>query len=313
MNPRRLFATLAVAVTVAAVAAGAGGSAAKRGLSCTVQEGTVVAYSPSARHSCAAGISAGAVLRRTETVQTGYPGQLTFHTNHLMRCIELNSAPKGTADVIMPSKSIALQHVRGTTWCLHGPTDPAVTLTAPGATIVLGGTLFGVQTDATGSTVQVADGSATVRSTATRSSVTVGAGFQALIPPTGKPSAPVPLQLAETAQQAVFFLQFNVVPMGVAQPLAFVKQQKEKSAVVVASDGVALKTEAPFLNGLETRTFSAEQAQADPGAVLKGATALKTRVILAVGDFEALEPALTALSAAITTPMTLAYAAKPVG
>jgi hypothetical protein len=303
----RLGAT-AAALLIAAGLAIASPIAARHATACTTSEGQILAYVPTAGHSCTGTVIVGLTVFRTETVRSGNPGQLTFQTQHLNRCIEFRDT-KGSADVLYPSFDIAIRHLRGKTWCRKRPGDAGKTLLAPGAVIHISGTVFGIDSTDQQSLIRVTVGSVTATSTATGQRVRIPAGFQALFPTAGPPEKPRRLSLDADDKQGSFFLSYDVLPIGRAQAAEYLKNHHESAAVIVGEDAKAGKLQAAALPRIRTRVVTAAQAAANPKLVIARARQIRAHTIIAAGTFAALEATLKALATTAPPDITILYVA----
>jgi hypothetical protein len=311
MSRRLIVAVIASAAFAASAVAGAGMLDRQRLAACAASEGSVVSFSPSAGHACPGSIAFGLPFYQGETVHSGNPGQLTFHTYHLDRCIEFRDT-YGSADILYPKTGIAIRHLRGKTWCRRLPTDKYSQLLTPGAVLKTTGTIFGIDSNKSGSVIKVTDGSISALSLATRTTITIKAGFQALVPLTGPPHAPTALKPDDADQEGDLFLRLSIISMGTAQPTAYLKQQRQTSLVVVGQDPAALKTEMPFLRGTKLQTLTAGQVATDPRIVLERAHEIQARTVLVVGEFSTVTPTLKTLAATIQSRLALIYAANDI-
>ncbi len=203
-----LFAVIAFAGIAAAVALGRHG----RALSCVSTVGTVRGSYPLARLGCSGTtFTVSSHVYRTDTATTGSGGQLTFATSYLYSC----TLSAGSAVVIAPTATVAIQWVRGTTWCRHLKTSGLQYLTYKNTRILIRGTLIGGTVGDNGLLVQLVEGAATV--TSGRQSRTLKQGQQVLVPVNGVPGRPTTLVLSPTDQVTVTELQLDVVAMATAE------------------------------------------------------------------------------------------------
>jgi hypothetical protein len=306
----RILSAVLAAAALAAVAANTGSTPLAKRAACTAQEGRVEGWLTRAGHSCPGAIAVYLALFKTETVRTGNPGQLTFHTSHIYRCIEL-SGTAGSADVILPTPAIALRHVRGRTWCHRRRGDAGKTLTAVGAVIHTSGTIFGIDSTPKGSLIKASEGSVVVVATASRQRLTLRAGRQAAIPTNGQLAFSRPLDLDPLDKQAVFFLHNNILSMGPTQPAEYLKARRETKVVLIAENASIAKSERARLPGVRVTTLTAAQANSDPGALTARVSATGAGTVLVAGDFDHLQPTLHNVVAALPPEIAILFAYVP--
>ncbi len=308
MKSFRILAAVSVAGALAATGIGAAFLLASNETNaCSLNEGTVLAYLPTSGHSCPGLLTFSLPLYRRETVDSVNPGQLTFHTNHLSKCIEFRDT-NGSADVLYPRAGIAIRHIRGKTWCLHLRGDGSKTLLTPGAIIRATGTIFGIDSKPRGSLIKVTRGKVRARSMATRQTITIRAGYQALIPTKGQPQRPRRLQLDTQDQEGAFFLRYNILSMGPAQPIEYLKANGEDKAVVVAQDTAQAQAQARELRGAKVQTLTAAQVIADPQIAFTKARQIGAHTIVVAGDFNSLKPTLTLIATGLPSDIALLFA-----
>jgi hypothetical protein len=307
VNSSRILLVLTAAALLATGVAAAAPVHSRKLAACATNEGLVLAYLPMAGRSCSGGVSFHAHLKRGETTSSGNPGQFTFSTQHLDRCIEFRDT-HGSSDILLPSNGVAIQHLSGKTWCRHLETDRFNKLRAVGAVINTGGTILGIDSTKKGSLVKVTDGSITAVSTATGKRVTMGAGQQVFIPANGPPQDPQSFNLDDQDKEAAFLLQFNVLSMGLKQPAEYLKAQQERTIVVIAQDSAAAKVQTTALRGVKLLTLSAAKVNADPKVALAAAQKVGARTIVVTGVFTALQPTLENLAGVLPPEIALLFA-----
>jgi hypothetical protein len=275
--------------------------------SCARVEGAVLTHDPSAGRSCRRLVNDGADLYRVEQLHTGTPGSLSFHTNHLYRCIEFADTT-GSADVLLPGPGIAVKHVRGKTWCRHLASDPYRMLTAPGVVIRTSGTTFGIDSNGTGSTIKVAEGRVIAISRKTKRKVLVPAGYQVRVPKSGPPKRRRRLRPDGQDQQAMLFLTLGALPSGPAQVLGYLRANGQTSVVIVAEDSASAKNEAKKLPGITTALVTGAEVESDPSTPAGRADKIGAQTAVFVGAFEKMSPLLRLVSGHSPSDFVLVFA-----
>lgn len=270
---------LAAACAVAAIATTAA-ARETRSASCSATEGSVLSYVPTAGRQCGAVVS-GATLFRTETVHTAAAGGFTFRTNHIHSCRESG----GSSDELMPSASVALLHLTGTTWCVHRPGDKGRTLAARNAKILTTGTTVGMSYSKTGLTVKLEDGSARVTQSGSSRSILVPSGSQLFVPFTGRAEKPTPAELTPDDQLAVVELRLDVLGIGSRVLGTVLRQRRETSAVLIGDSPDTLAQMQKTLTRAKTATFTFDQVNSEPGRVETALKELRTHVVVTAGPF----------------------------
>jgi hypothetical protein len=276
--------TLAAACVLAGLLAVAAAPSTAHLLACTTAEGSVSGYLPAALHTCASLILVGDPLEATETLQTGTGGQLTFKTTHLFRCRESASS----SDRVLPSVSVALLHLRGSTWCNHHKGDPKTTLKTRNATISTTGTIVGLVTTGKGTTIKLASGGAVV-TTAQGARIVVPQSRQLLIPLSGKPGKPAKLVLTPDDLLAIQELQDDVVAMGPAQTAQQLKSRQEKASVIVGDTTDSAAKLAEFTTAPSAR-LTAAQVQGQPALVRTELARSGAGTVFLVGPTDLMAP-----------------------
>jgi hypothetical protein len=251
---------------------------------CSTREGSVSGYLPTAGHSCSSTILVGGTLFRAEIVSTGLPGQLTFHTTHLYRCRESSLA----GDILVPTPAIAIQHLRGVTWCRHRPDDPKTWLKLKNAIIRINGTIVGLSTDLKGSIVKVAEGSAVVTSPTLSQGLLVPENMQLFIPIAGPPQKPTSLDPTSDDRVAIAEMRYDVVETGKLQSPELFRAQGERYAVVIGTNLTIADSQRKAL-GAKAALLTVSQVQANPQVVARELRRLGTHSIFTVGSFASLE------------------------
>jgi len=252
---------------------------------CKTGAGSVVGYLPTANHSCASPVVVGATLFGGDFLSTGAGGEFTFQTPFLFRCHELSSS----ADVVNPTAKIALRHLWGTTWCRHRVSDPKAWLQVGGATIRTSGTILGLTTGPTSSTISVVQGAATITSTNPPGQVTVTQGNQLSITAPGVLQRPARLTLSPNDQVVVTELQLFVTPLGLPQVTESLKSHGEASVVVIGHDA-ATATQAAASLGVRAGILTTDQVRAQPQIVNDELKKFGSHTVVTVGDLAVLEP-----------------------
>jgi hypothetical protein len=292
-----LFAVIAFAGVASAVALGRH----SRALSCTSTDGAVNGSYPTARLGCTGtSFSVGRQIYRTETETTSSSGLLIFHTDYLYRCTESSNS----ALVVAPSASVALQYVRGTTFCRHLQTSVQQTLNAGHTQIRITGTIVGVSIGDNGTLVQLPEGSAIV--TAGGQTRKVPQDQQVLVSSAGVPGTPTALVLAPTDQVTVTELQLDVVPMATSVVPQHLHSRSETSAVIVAQDAATGKRLAAQLKGFKTSVLTAAQVTANPSVVTAALKPIAANSIVTAGTTDSMVPVWTAIRTKASIPATAA-------
>lgn len=304
----KLGAPLAACALTFVALGGASTGGAQQSRGCRTVEGDVMSYSPIASGSCPGPIAVGQSIYRNEKISSGTSGGVTFETKHIYRCVQL-ADPHGTADRLYPKAGIALKHLRGTTWCDHHASDPSNTLTVPGATIQLQGTIIGIHTNQHGSVIKVAIGKARVTTTLTRQTITIGPNSQAFIA-AKQPLPPrrQPLTLTPQEQQLVFSLESGVIAMGdLSQPGSYLKLKKQTRAVVVGQDAATAQAETTALknDGVRSLAMTFAQVSNNPKTVLAYANKIMATTVIVIGDPIATPPIVKAIASVLPSTFTL--------
>src|SRR5207244_3084485 len=105
--------------------------------------------------------------------------------------------------ILLPSSSVAILHVVGTTWCRHNSDDPKTYLTLKNQKILTTGTIVGLVTGPNGSVVKVVEGTVTASALVGGRTVSVAANRQLAVPPSGVPKKATSLVLTPEDQLAV--------------------------------------------------------------------------------------------------------------
>jgi hypothetical protein len=272
---------------------------------CAALGGDVVGFTPTTHDSCGTDFGVSLNLFRAETIGTASVGQITFHTPSLYECREL----AGSSDVVAPRAGIALEHVTGVTWCRHRAQDGKTWLTAKKQKIRANGTLIGLATTAAGTTVEVADGSATVLPDGSGPPITVPPDHQVLLPNVGPPGRVTALALKVPEAIVVTELRLGVVESVLAPVETALTATAQHSVLIVGQDAESAKQLAARMGDFGKTSFTAAQVQREPSLVSAQLTKLGAQTVVTTGDPKTLTPAWQALRA--QAPSAAIYVVPP--
>jgi hypothetical protein len=214
-------------------------------------------------------------------VHTAAAGGFTFRTNHIHSCRESG----GSSDQIMPSASVALLHLTGSTWCIHHAGDKGTTLAARNAKIFTSGTTVGMSYSKSGLTVKLEDGSARVVQSRTSRSILVPSGMQLFVPFSGRATKPVPAKLTPEDQLAVVELRLDVLGTGPQVLPGTLRPTRDTSAVLIGDSPATLEQLQKSLPRAKTATFTFDDVNNDPSRVETALKELQTHVVITAGPF----------------------------
>jgi hypothetical protein len=293
---------LAATASIAAVGGSTSIGAVHRSASCATKAGKVLSYVPSAGRLCVAAVFDDDPLYATETIKTGSPGGgFTFKTTGLYQCHE----SPGSRDTIQPSPSVALKHLKGTTWCRRKPHSKKQFLTTKGAKIKTTGTIFGIQSGK-GSVIKVSEGRLQVIPRATKRPIKLRAGRQLSISAKGVPG--VPRRFSPTPQDrlAVFLLRSGDLESGPKQVAEYLRVHDQSRVVVVSQNEAAQSQVTTGLNA-KTATIDAAQARKNPATVKQQVESLNAMTVAVTGSFSAMQPVLKAVRATVPPSVVLLF------
>jgi hypothetical protein len=254
---------LLVAVCLAGVVGATTVSAAPRTSTDCLTKGSIVGYLKSvSRQPCSGSLAVGASLHKAIIITTNGDGQLEYKAlNVFDRCITKHNSQ----DKYFPSSSVAVKHVYGVTWCRVKATDSGKTYTAAGVIVQITGTIFGLHSDKTGSTVKVAEGVVLVSSTTRKGkAVRVPAGFQVFVPLGGLPGKPVRLKADTADKEAITALTLDSRTLEADGLRGLFRVEKRHSAGIVAPDTATLDAIRARLAGFPTTGMTRDEFDAAP-------------------------------------------------
>ncbi len=255
---------------------------------CTSTDGGVDSYLPTATISCSRPILINTALHRTERLSTNALGSLDFHTSYFPQCKQLHSS----LDIVWPSSTVAIQHLKGTTWCRDAKTKKKIWLTlGQKIRVHLDGTVIGLEVIGQDSIIQVAEGSATVVVAGQRAGgVKVGKGFQLTVAAgRGQPKLSTMTPTLED-QLAITELNFGVYDTAPSIAPAFFHANGETQAVVIAANIDIANQAGKQLGHVNSNPFTSSQILNNPSLILDQLKRLGAHTIVTAGDPAALAP-----------------------
>lgn len=302
MRTVRTLPLLLVCLLTLAAIGSASTNRAHRIATCASSEGNVVGYVPHAGRSCAPAVLVGAVLYKVETLRTGSPGDFTFHTNVLYRCHE----SVRSEDLVRPSYSVALKHLKGSSWCRRKPKSPKIYLLVAGKKIYTVGTIFGMDSVKNGVFLKVEEGTVVIPPQAGQQAITVGAPAQVFIPVVGRVGSVQPLQVTPDDQKAVLLLQLDATAMGPKQVAEHLRSRDETRLVLVPQDARSARAVTAGLPA-KVSTVTAAQALANPNVVRTRMSHFGAKTVAVAGSFSKMRPVLKAVQPVLPAGAALLF------
>ena len=247
---------------------------------CSLRVGNVITFSPNVTSSCSTTTTSTTKYFSGETL-AARTGTLDFHTIHLFRCHESTAA----SDRIFPSATVALLHLRGTTWCKTTSQSKLITRTK-NMTVFPVGTIFGISITDQGSVAKVLEGKLLIGSIPVTRTVTATAGFQVLVPFGKPPEQPQPILLDAEDQFATTLLRLDVLQSGPRQAAGWLKARGERTAVVIAQDDAVAEQLGRFLQGVKLATLTNDQVGQSDTAVPDAVAAVTARTVFVAGQLD---------------------------
>lgn len=282
-----------LAVAAAVLAAGAGthdtsaGYVKKR--KCT-KEGTIVSYLRTVKRSpCTKNVVGGSPIYRNERVRTGDAGELTFTSKHLSRC----QIEAGSDATFFPKPGVALRLDTGEVWCDQTPGLGAKIVTKTAVTKITG-TLLGIETDGTATTVKVADGDVVVLATSGLGEpAELGSGSLVTVPKGDEPGAVDAWGPSPEDEAAITALTQHAPAATIDQVRKAILKSGEAAAIVGETSALVKRTESKLSSTKVSflTWVSVDRFLADGGATARLAESAVGVVVL-VGSADAFQPVI---------------------
>jgi RTX calcium-binding nonapeptide repeat (4 copies) len=269
------------------------------------REGAIIGYLPSVKVSpCGGGIRSGGDLYRGDRVSATAIGEVTFQTQHVLRCTLSN----GSA-VIYPTPFVVLKLMRGSISCKQAGGMPRWKFKGPNVSVRIvqaaasrtlredkggGETIFAIVASKKTTAVKVYEGVA--RASAHGASRTVGGGSQVIVQSHRAPSQA--REFTPTAKQVQTFaaLKNDVTTTTTADVPNLFTSQNQHYGVLISENPAVADQVAKTLRNVKLLKLSADDARGDPQATASAIKRYPARIVIVAGALTTMSSVLEELN-----------------